>query len=125
MKETTPKAKVGGGYMILRNKGDADDRLVAIESPDATSVMIDRTVVGADGVARMEHLPEGVIVPAHGVARLGAEDGVHVMFDGLVYPFTLGSLIEATLVFERAGRIPITFEVEPKDANVLELVHSH
>jgi copper(I)-binding protein len=125
VKETSPKAKVGGGYMVLRNNSDVEDRLVAIESPDAASVKIDRTVVGGDGVARMEHVVGGVVVPAHGVARLGAEDGIHAMFDGLKQPFGLGMLIDATLVFERAGRIPITLEVEPMNANVLQLVHAH
>lgn len=125
VKETTPKAKVGGGYMVLRNNSDHDDRLVAIESPDATSVKIDRTVVGADGVARMEQLVGGVVVPAHGVAKLGDEGGIHAMFDGLKQPFGLGMLIDATLVFERAGRVPITFEVEPMNANVLDIVHDH
>lgn len=54
VKETTPKARSVVGTWSLRNNSDYDDRLLAIKSPDATSVKIDRTAVGADGIARME-----------------------------------------------------------------------
>lgn len=124
VKATPPNGPVGGGYLRIRNDGDTDDRLVAIESPGvAKQVTMHRTVV-TDGIASMAPLDEGLVVPAHGEAILG-DQGTHAMFEGLIAPFGLGQLIDVTLVFEKAGRIPVAFEVEPMTANALDVIHSH
>ncbi len=108
---TPPSAKTGAGYLIVRNTGPEPDRLLAIETEAAERVTFHRTVV-EDGLAKMLPIEGGLEVPARGEYRLGL-DGSHAMLEGLTAPIGLGQLIEGTLVFEKAGRIQITFEVEP------------
>lgn len=111
LRETPPGAKTGAGYMIIRNKGDQADRLLRIETEAAERVEFHQSVV-EDGIAKMRPIEGGLEIPAGGEFRLGA-DGSHAMLVGLTAPVGPGFLIDATLVFEKAGALPMTFEVEP------------
>lgn len=111
LRATPPKATTAAGYMVLRNEGSAPDRLLRIETTAAGRVEFHRSVV-EDGIAKMQPIKEGFEIPAGGEFRLGA-DGTHAMLVGLTGPVDLGFLIDATLVFEKAGALPMTFEVEP------------
>jgi len=82
-----------------------------IESPAATRVEIHSTVREGD-VVRMRERESGVPIPAGGEARL-APGGDHLMFNGLKAPFKVTEPVTATLVFERAGSVSVTFPVEP------------
>lgn len=111
LRATPPTATTTAGYMVIRNQGSASDRLLRIETTAAEKVTFHRTVIDRD-IAKMVPIEEGFEIPAGGEFRLGA-DGTHAMLVGLTGPIDLGFLIEATLVFERAGALPMTFEVEP------------
>jgi copper(I)-binding protein len=64
VRATPPNARVGGGYLRIRNDGDVDDRLIAIEAPGAAKqVTMHRTVV-SDGIASMVPMEGGLVVPA-------------------------------------------------------------
>ena len=99
------------GYMVISNDGDTDERLLAIEVPIATSAQIHTTIHGTDGVARMEHV-EALDIPAGDVVKL-ERGGHHVMLIGLSKGLVEGDMVEATLVFERAGRVAVEFMVDP------------
>lgn len=107
---TPGESDVAVGYLTIRNAGSAPDRLVS-----ATAEVAGRTgphsMAMADGVMRMRPLPGGIGVPAHGTATL-APDGDHLMLEELKHPLKAGERFGATLVFERAGPIPVTFTVE-------------
>jgi copper(I)-binding protein len=122
---TLPGAKTASAYMILTNTGSEPDRLLAIETDAAVKVEFHQTVV-TDGVATMRPILGGLEIPAGGEYRLGA-DGSHAMLVGLSEPISLGQLIEATLNFEKAGPIEITFEVEPVGTTLegAEEAHGH
>lgn len=111
VRATPNGAKVGAGYLTIRNTGSAPDRLVAIESPAATSVQAHQSI-REGGAIRMSEHHEGVLIPAGGELSLKS-GGDHLMFEGLTAPFKVGEPITGTLVFERAGRVPVTFTVEP------------
>lgn len=111
LRATPPKATTAAGYMVIRNDGATPDRLLRIETTAAGRVEFHRSVV-EDGIAKMQPIKEGFEIPAGGEFRLGA-DGTHAMLVGLTGPVDLGFLIDATLVFEKAGALPMTFEVEP------------
>lgn len=107
----TPRgATVAAGYLVIRNASDAPDRLVS-----ATTEVADRTgphsMTAANGVMEMRPLPDGIVVPPHGAAVL-APNGDHLMLEGLKHPLKVGEHFSGTLVFERAGPIPVTFAVE-------------
>ena len=108
---TSKAAKAAGGYLTITNTGSTPDRLIAVEA-DFPRVMIHSTEE-KDGVARMFHV-EGVdIAPGETVAL--APGGLHVMFMGLNgNPFETGEAVPATLVFEKAGRLEVVFNVEER-----------
>ena len=104
-------AKSAAGYMAIANNGPTHDRLIAIETPAAASTMLHSTEHGADGVARMVHLP-ALEIPAEDTVVL-EPGGMHVMLMGLTAPLTEGEMVPATLVFEQAGRVANEFMVDP------------
>ena len=111
VRATPGGAKVGAGYLTIENSGSSPDRLVRIESPSAGSVQVHSTSREGD-VVRMSERQDGIAIPAKGKVAL-ALGGDHLMFQGLKAPFKVGQTVSGTLVFERAGQVPVTFLVEP------------
>lgn len=110
--ETPRTAMAGGGYMTITNDGADDDRLIAVRA-DFPRVML-HTTEETDGVARMIHL-DAVEIPA-GETVSFAPGGLHVMFMGLDgNPLRAGDSIAATLVFESAGEVDVTFDVVARE----------
>lgn len=120
---TPPGAKTGAGYVILRNNGTQSDRLLGIETEAAARVTFHRTVT-ENGMAKMVPIEDGLEIPAGGEYRLGL-DGSHAMLEGLTAPIGLGQLIAGTLVFEKAGRVDIDFEVEPAGTTQEDAMAAH
>lgn len=120
---TPPGAKTGAGYVILRNNGTQSDRLIGIETEAAARVTFHRTVT-ENGMAKMVPIEDGLEIPAGGEYRLGL-DGSHAMLEGLTAPIGLGQLIAGTLVFEKAGRVDIDFEVEPAGTTQEDAMAAH
>ena len=106
-----PSAKAGAAFMLIRNDGEVDDRLVSAESAASVRVELHTHVDQGDGVMRMTKVEEGIVIPAGGSHSL-ARGGDHVMFMGLVSPWTQGDVIPVTLFFERAGEIVLGIEVD-------------
>ncbi|KKB84666.1 hypothetical protein VW29_09725 [Devosia limi DSM 17137] len=114
IKEAPPRAPVVGGYVTIVNTGAADDTLVGIESDAAAKVELHQSTV-TDGIARMEPMKNGFLVPAGATVSLG-ENGTHAMFIDPVDRLVEGNEVSATLVFERAGRVEVVFNVEKMPA---------
>lgn len=113
--ETAPMAMTGGGFMTITNKGAEADRLIAVRA-DFPKVEIHETVV-TDGVNQM--LPVKAIEIAPGATVTLQPGGYHVMFMGLQgRQLKEGDTVPATLVFERAGELPIIFNVEKRPAGM-------
>ncbi len=107
---TPSTAPSAGGFLTLTNKGNMPDRLIAIESPAAKQTEIHEMKM--DGaVMRMRQLENGVVLPPGQTIEL-KPGGYHVMFMGLKAPFVKDQKVSATLVFEKAGRIDIEFQVD-------------
>lgn len=112
---TPPGAMAGAGYLTIDNGGTSDDRLIAVEA-DVPRVMIHTTVM-EDGIARMRHVDGGVEIPAGGQALL-QPGGLHVMFMGLRNtPLVAGETLPATLIFEKAGAVPVIFDIVPRSTS--------
>jgi len=112
IQEAPPSAPVLGGYLMVMNSGTQDDRLIAIESPAVEKVELHQSVV-TDGIARMTPMTEGLLVPAGDSVWLG-DAGSHAMFIKPDRRYREGDEIPATLIFEKAGRIAVTFRVEKR-----------
>jgi copper(I)-binding protein len=108
----TPKgASVGGGYVTVRNAGTSPDRLVGGTLAGAGRVEIHEMSMDG-GVMRMREVNGGLqIAPGETVAlQPGA---FHLMFMGLTSPLEKGKPVKGTLVFEHAGTVEVTYDVEP------------
>lgn len=111
--ETPATASNGGGYLTITNSGGTADRLLRIEAEGFDEVSLHETSTDDKGVARMRHV-DGVDLPAGETVTL-APGGMHVMFMGLGGdPFEEGDKIPATLIFEKAGPLKVTFNVESR-----------
>lgn len=115
VRATAPGQPNGAGYLTIRNAGQAADRLVAVKSGAAERTEL-HTIVNENGVARMRAVDGGVEVPAGGEVTF-APGGYHVMFMKVKGGFKEGADVPATLVFEKAGDVPVAFQVRPLSYN--------
>jgi len=104
-------AKVGGGYMKITNEGKEPDRLIALSSPAARKVTLHATTQEGD-VMKMRALDKGIEIKPGETVELKPE-GMHIMFEDLKGPLVKASRVQATLVFEKAGKIDVDYAVEP------------
>ena len=102
-------AKVGAGYLTIKNGGAAPDRLVSATADIAEHTEIHEMSM-TDGMMKMRQVSDGVAVPAGGSVAL-APNGYHLMLLGLKKPLTEGGTFSGTLTFEKAGTVAVTFEV--------------
>ncbi len=106
-------AMAAAGYMGISNTGEHPDRLIGVETPAAQSAMLHQSMVDANGVASMAHV-EALEIPAQDTVVL-EPGGYHIMLMGLTQPLVEGQMVPAVLVFEQAGRIEMSFMVDPAD----------
>jgi copper(I)-binding protein len=105
---TTPGAKIAAGYMTIRNKSAAPDRLLGGSSPLASKVETHVTMKDGD-IMRMREV-KGYEVPAKGSFEL-KPGGAHLMLVDIKKPFKEGDRIPVTLRFEKAGEVKTQFVV--------------
>jgi periplasmic copper chaperone A len=99
---TPPGAKVAAGYMVLRNRSAAADRLIAVSSPAAARVEM-HVHLREGEVVRMREV-KGYDIPPGGSFEL-RPGGAHLMFIDIKQPFKEGEQVALVLRFERAGEI--------------------
>ncbi len=104
-------AVTGGAFMVIYNRGDAEDRLIGASSDAAEKVELHTHKEDANGVMRMIHVEEGFDLPANGQIVM-ERGGHHVMFLGLKEPMKQGDVIDLVLTFEKAGDVPVQVEVD-------------
>ena len=96
-------------YLEIRNRGEADDRLVAVSTPLAKKVELHQSTM-EEGIHRMEKV-ESITVPAGGTVEL-APGGFHVMLVDLKFMLMEEETIPVTFTFERSGAITTGVSVE-------------
>jgi copper(I)-binding protein len=102
-------AKVGVGYMEIRNRGKQAERLLGASSPLAQRV--EMHVTRREGeVMRMRQV-ESFAIPASERVQLRPGGG-HLMLVDLARPLKQGERVPLTLRFERAGEVEIEMEVQ-------------
>lgn len=104
-------AKSGAAFMVIRNTGTTDDRLIAARSDVAERVELHTHAENASGLMMMMEVEDGFAVPAGDAARLG-RGGDHVMLMGLTRPLRQGDVFPLTLVFETSGEITLDVTVD-------------
>jgi protein SCO1/2 len=109
-----PSPKVAtamAGYFNLRNIGESDITLVAVESPQFSNSMIHTTVM-EDGVAKMRHLSK-LLVPAGGETLLQPK-GIHIMLMQPKTALSRGEAAELTLIADNGQRFSTSIQVRDK-----------
>ena len=106
----TPKgASVAAGYLSIKNTGTTADRMVGGSSDAAAKFEVHEMSMD-NGVMKMRPLKDGLEIKPGETVEL-KPGGLHVMFVGLKKPLKQGDHIKATLVFEKAGKVDVDFDV--------------
>ncbi|TLP44781.1 copper chaperone PCu(A)C [Cohaesibacter sp. CAU 1516] len=104
---TAGKAKAGGGFLMITNKGEADRLVAAHADVSATTEL--HTHIHEGNVMKMRQV-EAIDVPANGEVAL-QPGGFHVMFMGLNGPLKKGETFPLELTFEKAGKVTVDVSI--------------
>lgn len=107
-------------FFTLSNSGP-DDRLVAIEAPGFSAAELHESRAVGD-VQTMQQV-EAIAVPGGQDVAL-APGGLHVMLFGAPRAFAPGDSFPLTLVFEKAGRVAVTVDIDAAPAEAGHHDHS-
>jgi copper(I)-binding protein len=103
-------AKVAGGYLTIENKGSAPDRLIGGSVDVAAKVQL-HEMATKDGVMTMRPLERGLTIEPGKAVKL-TPGGYHLMMFDLKSPLKQGDKLPATLEFEKAGKVKVSFDVQ-------------
>jgi periplasmic copper chaperone A len=103
-------AKMGAGYLTIENKGSAADKLVNV-SGDAAGKIEVHEMATTDGVMKMRPLDKPLAIEPGKTVKL-APGGYHLMMMDLKTPLKQGDKVPLTLVFEKAGKVLVTLDVQ-------------
>jgi copper(I)-binding protein len=107
-------AKVAGGYLTIENKGTAPDRLLGGTTAVAGKIEVHEMSV-KDGVMTMRPLEQGLPIEPGKSVKL-APGGYHLMLLDLKGALKQGDKLPVTLQFEKAGKVEVSFEIQPVGA---------
>jgi uncharacterized protein YcnI/copper(I)-binding protein len=102
-------AKIGGGYLSITNGGASADRLIGATAAVAGRVEIHEMSMDG-GVMKMRPLDKGLEIKPGETVDL-RPGGYHMMFMDLKQPLKEGDTVKATLTFEKAGAVDVSFSV--------------
>lgn len=106
---TAPGQANGAVYAELIDRDGSGDRLLSATAALAARVELHTHLRDGDGVMRMRPV-EAIPVPPGGRAGL-VPGGLHIMLLDLASPLREGSELPLTLVFARAGAVPVVARI--------------
>ena len=115
-RQSPTAADVAAGFLTIANQGQEDDRLIKAETTISTMTQIHDMKMEGD-VMKMFERPEGIVIPAGSTVELKPKS-LHLMFMGLAKPPVEGEHFTATLTFEKAGSVEVTFDVKAQGAHM-------
>lgn len=111
LRPTIGPVRRSAGYFTLHNHGEAD-RLTGAELEGAGNVEL-HTHIKEGEVMKMRRI-ESADVPANGML-IFKHRAHHLMIFDLGGPLEEGMSVDGALIFEKAGRVPVTFSVMTPD----------
>jgi periplasmic copper chaperone A len=106
----TPKgAASGAGYMTITNNGTAPDRVSCVSS-DASGQCQIHSMTMEDGVMKMRPVEGGLEIKPGETVTL-KPGGFHIMLLDLKHPLDAGESLKATLKFDKAGTVDVTYPI--------------
>ena len=108
----SPKvATAGAFYMLIKNSGSEDDKLIGGESPACGVVELHESYKTEEGAMGMRPVEGSAIeIPAGGETELKI-GGLHIMCIDKLEDFELGVVLPLTLNFEKSGEMDIDVEI--------------
>jgi copper(I)-binding protein len=103
-------AKVAGGFLTIENKGSTPDKLVSVSAEIAGKAEVHEMAMD-NGVMKMRPLDKGLVIEPGKTVKL-APGGNHLMLQELKGPFKEGEKVPVTLVFEKAGKVSVSLDVQ-------------
>ncbi|MEO1749165.1 MAG: copper chaperone PCu(A)C [Pseudomonadota bacterium] len=107
---TPVNAPVSAGYMTITNNGVQADRLISVETNFSARGEIHEMAMDGD-VMKMRELESGIELPAGESVTL-MPGGLHLMFMGLSEQLLEGETRDVTIIFENAGSVDLTLDVQ-------------
>lgn len=104
-----PNAQATGAFMVIRNTGEKDIKLLKAENP-ASKVSELHTHLNDKGVMRMRQV-QSIDVPAKGEAVL-QPGGLHVMLIDMKAPLKEGDVVPMTLTFDDGSSKQVDVKVQ-------------
>lgn len=117
-----PNAPATGAFMVIRNGGDKDVKVVKASNP-ASKVTELHTHLNEGGVMKMRPVP-AIDVKAKGEAVL-KPGGLHVMLIDLKAPMKEGDIVPITLSFDDGSSKQVDAKVVRPTAAAMPMDHKH
>ncbi len=112
---TPAGATAAAGYMTITNEGKEMDKLVGGSADGVGNVEVHEMAVD-NKVMKMRRLEGGLEIKPGATVEL-RPSSYHLMMIGLKTGFKKGGKIKGTLTFEKAGSVPVEFEIEAMGAS--------
>ena len=116
-------AKVAGGYLSVTNTGTEPDTLTGASLAAAGRAELHRMSMEGD-VMKMAPVEGGLVIRPGETITL-KPGGYHLMFLDLKASLRQGEMARGALTFEKAGSVPVEFEVEGIAAKAPSEAHGH
>ena len=117
-----PNAPATGAFMVIRNAGDKDVKVVKADNPVSRVTEL-HTHLNEGGVMKMRPVP-AIDVKAKGEAVL-KPGGLHVMLIDLKAPMKEGDTVPLTLTFEDGSTKKVDAKVVKPTAAPAPMEHKH
>lgn len=108
--ENARMAHANAVYLTVTNEGAEADRLIAVEGKFFTRAEIQAPLLGEDGVLRTQRVPAVELAP--GQSLTFQPGGIQIVLIDLQHTYFAGDHFDLSLVFEKAGTVPVEVEVE-------------
>jgi len=106
----TPKGAVAGAaYMTITNTGKTPDKVSCVSSDASVQCQI-HTMSMDNGVMKMRPVEGGLEIKPGETVTL-APGGLHMMLVNLKHPLEAGQSVMATLKFDNAGSVDVTYPI--------------
>ena len=102
--------KKGAVYLTIKNKGKTDDTLVSAKTTVSQTAELHNTTQ-EEGVMKMRKVDGGVKIAAGETVKF-APGGYHIMLLDVTEKVAPGAKFPLTLVFEKAGEVEVSVQVE-------------
>lgn len=117
-----PNAPATGAFMVFRNTGDKEVKVVKAESPLAKATEL-HNHINDGGVMRMRPV-QGIDIKPKGEAAL-KPGGLHIMLIDLKAPMKEGDLVPITLSFDDGSSKKVDAKVVRPAAVPMPMEHKH